>query len=233
MIDNLGSMLQRSWEVITQEMAELVPKLLAGIVILFLGILIARLVRGVTVRFFLAIRLDRLSDRLGVSAFLARGDVRYTVAEILATTIYWLVLLFSFQILGLTLGLEGMSAFFGQILAYVPRLLVALVIVLVGIAFGFFFGEAVQVAASNAQFPAAKPIGATVKALISFFAFAMALEELRIASELFVTTMEIVIGAAAFALALAFGLGCKDLAGNAVQGWLQRSKSRVPPEVKP
>ncbi len=229
MTENLREMLQRTWEVVARQAAEFVPKLLAGILILILGILIARLVRGLTARFFLAIRLDRISDKLGISAFLARGDVRYTVAEILATTIYWLVLIFSFRILGLTLGLEGMAAFFGEILSYIPRLLVALTIVLVGIAFGFFFGEAVQVAASNAQFPAAKALGATVKALIGFFAFAMALEELDIATRLFVTTMEIVIGAAAFALALSFGLGCKDIAGNAVQAWLRKSRESSQP----
>ncbi|MFH1574134.1 MAG: hypothetical protein ABIG68_09125 [Acidobacteriota bacterium] len=231
MVENFRDMLQRSWGFVAQQTAEFVPKLLAGILILVLGFLIARLVRGITARFFLAIRLDRMSDRLGITAFLARGDVRYTVAEILATTIYWLVLIVSFQVLALTLGLEGMAAFCGQVLAYVPRLLVALVIVLIGIAFGFFFGEAVQVAASNAQFPAARPVGATVKTLIGFFAFAIALEELEIASELFVTTMEIVVAAAAFALALAFGLGCKDLAGKAVQGWLDRARSQPPTQA--
>jgi hypothetical protein len=230
MIDKLREMMSRTWMVFIDQTASFIPKLLAGIFVLLIGLLIARLVRGITARFFLAIRLDRISDRLGISAFLARGDVRYTVAEILATAIYWLVLIFSLRVLGLTLGLEGMAGFFAQILDYVPRLLVGLTIILVGIGFGFFFGSAVQVAASNAQFPAAKALGTTVKVLIGFFAFAMALEELNIATQLFITTMEIAIGAVAFALALAFGLGCKDLAYQAVQSWLRRSEIKPPNE---
>ena len=224
MADNLKEMLVRMWNVMSQQAANLLPKIAVGFLILLLGLVIARLVRGLTARFFLAVRLDRVSDRLGVSAFLARGDIRHTVAEILATVIYWLVLLFSFQVLGLTLGLEGVSSFFGQILAYVPRIVVALAILAVGIGIGSFFGGAVQVAASNAGFPAARPLAATVKALISFFALVMALEELQIATQLLVSTMQIVIAAVVFAVALAFGLGCKDIAGTAVQNWVSRSR---------
>jgi hypothetical protein len=232
MIEKLREMMYRTWTVFVDQTAGFLPKLLAGVLVLVIGLLIARLVRGLTARFFLAIRLDRISDRLGISAFLARGDVRYTVAEILATAIYWLVLIFSLRVLGLTLGLEGMADFFAQILDYVPRLLVGLTIILVGIGFGFFFGSAVQVAASNARFPAAKALGTTVKVLIGFFAFAMALEELNIATRLFISTMEIIIGAVAFALALAFGLGCKDLAYQAVQSWLRRPENK-PAEEPP
>ena len=230
MAENFRTMLNRMWMVLEQQVTELLPKLIIGIIILLIGLVIARLIRGLTARFFLAIRLDRLSDRLGVSAFLARGDIRHTVAEILATVIYWLVLIFSLQVLGLTLGLNSVAAFFGQILAYIPRLIIALVIFSVGIGIGFFFGGAVQLAASNAGFPASRPLGATVKALISFFALVMALEELQIATSLLVSTMQIVIAAVAFALALAFGLGCKDLAGNAVQTWLK--KARAPAAAK-
>ncbi len=231
MTENFRAMLNRMWMVMEQQVTELLPKLIIGIIILLVGLVIARVIRGLTARFFLAIRLDRISDRLGISAFLARGDIRHTVAEILATIIYWLVLLFSLQILGLTLGLDSVAGFFGQILAYIPRVIIALVIFSVGVGIGFFFGGAVQLAASNAGFPAARPLGATVKALISFFALVMALEELQIATSLLVSTMQIVIAAVAFALALAFGLGCKDLAGNAVQNWLK--KPRMPAPVKP
>ena len=227
MTENLRSMLTKMWTVLEQQAVDFLPKLVVGLIVLMIGLLVARLIRGITARFFLAIRLDRISDRLGISAFLARGDIRHTVAEILATVIYWLVLLFSLQILGLTLGWQSVSDFFGQILAYVPRVIIALAIFSVGAGIAFFFGSAVQVAASNAGFPAAKPLGATVKALVSFFALVMALQELNIATELLVSTMQIVIAAVVFAVALAFGLGCKEIAGNAVQSWL--SKTRTPP----
>jgi|DewCreStandDraft_2_1066082.scaffolds.fasta_scaffold00147_39 fumarate reductase subunit C len=225
MTESFRTILQKAWFVVAEQVANFLPKLLAGVIVLLIGFVIARLVRGLTARFFVAVRLDRISDRLGISAFLARGDVRYTVAEILATVIYWLVLLLSFQLLGLVLGLEGLAHFFGQILGYLPRLVVALVIILAGILIGSFFGGAVQVAASNAGFPAAKPLGQTVKYLISFFALVMALEELRIATQLLVATLQIVIAAVALALALAFGLGCKDLAGEAVRRWVSRTSN--------
>jgi hypothetical protein len=223
MAESLRQMWDKMWSVVVDQAAAVLPKVAVGAFILLVGLLIARLVRGVAARFFLAIRLDRVSDRLGVGAFLARGDVRHTVAEILATAIYWLVLLFSLQALGLTLGLDGMAAFFGKILGYLPRLVVALVIIAAGIAVATFFGSAVQLAASNAGFPAARPLSAAVKYLMGFFAIVMALEHLQIATALLVTTLEIVITAVALALALAYGLGCKDLARDSVKGWLART----------
>lgn len=226
MVENLREMWEKMGAFVLDRAATLLPKFVAGVVILLVGLLLARLVRGVAARFFLAIRLDRVSDRMGVSAFLARGDVRHTVAEILATAIYWLVLIFSLQVLGLTLGLDGMAHFFGQILGYLPRIFVALVIIAAGIAVATFFGGAVQLAASNVGFPAAKPLAAAVKYLIGFFALVMALEQLQVATDLLVTTLQIVIAAVALALALAYGLGCKELARDSVKGWLTRTEKK-------
>jgi hypothetical protein len=116
-----------------------------------------------------------------------------------------------------------MADFFGQILGYIPRIVVALVIVAAGIAVATFFGGAVHLAASNAGFPAARPVGAIVKYLIGFFALVMALEQLQIATKLLVTTLQIVIAAVALALALAYGLGCRQLARESVESWLRKA----------
>jgi len=233
MLDSLASTFDKMWEVVLERTVELVPKLVAGLILLVVGLLVARALRALAARFFLAIRLDRISDRTGISAFLARGDVRHTVAEILATTIYWLVLLLSLELLGLTLGLEGMTAFFATVLGYLPRIAVALVIIAAGVALAWFFGGAVQLAASNAGFPAARAAGAATKYLIGFFALVMALEQLQIATQLLVSTLQIGIAAVALALALAYGLGCRDLARESVQGWLSKSPAPTPPSPDP
>lgn len=227
MPEGLQSAFSRTYNIMVEQMANLVPKLLAGFVILLLGFVIARVFRKIAAQVFLAIRLDRFSERLGISAFLARGDVRYTVAEILATSVYWLVLLFSLEMLGLALGLESVANFFGQILSYLPRIVVALAILAAGIAVGSFFGSAVQVAGSNARFSGSGPAGAAVKYLIGFFALVMALEHLQLATQLLVTTLQIVIAAVALALALAFGLGCKELAAQTVKAWLGEADAKV------
>jgi hypothetical protein len=93
-------MFSRAWGLMLEQSARIIPKVLVGMLILLAGIVIARMIRGLAARFFLAIRLDRLSNRLGIASFLARSDVRHTMAEILATTLYWLVLIFSLEILG-------------------------------------------------------------------------------------------------------------------------------------
>ena len=241
MIDILQQMIARGWRTTMEHAAATLPKILAGILLLALGIIIARVIRNLAARFFLAIRLDRMSDRLGVSSFLARGDVRQTVVEVLATVIYWLVLLFSFEILAVAMGLDGMAAFFGEIIGFLPRVATALVIALLGIVVGSLIGSAVTVAGSNAAFPGARAAGAVVKYLIGFFALVMALEQLQIATQLLVTTLQIVIAAVAFAIALAFGLGCRGIAEETVRGWLTRgadtpqleNESREPGEAAP
>jgi uncharacterized membrane protein YhdT len=219
---NLRDMLAQTWQLTVDGTTRLLPKLLVGGLIVLVGLLLARLVRAVIAKFVVAVRLDRISDRLGVSAFLARGDAQYTVAEALATIVYWLVLILTLQVLGLALGFEGLAHFFTQILAYLPRLVVALAIVVVGLGIGSFFGSAVQVAAANAGLPGSRAFGRTVKYLIGFFALAIAFEQLQIVSRLLVTTVQTLIGGLTLALALAFGIGCRDLAREAAEKWLRR-----------
>jgi hypothetical protein len=222
---NLGEMFGKAWGIMLEQSALIIPKVLVGMLILLVGVVVARIIRGLAARFFLAIRLDRLSNRLGITSFLARGDVRHTVAEILATILYWLVLIFSLEIMGLSLGLDEMASFFGQIIAYIPRALIALAIILAGIVIGSIIGGAVRVAGTNAGLRAADLVGSTMKYLISFFALVMALEQLHVATPLLVSTLQIAMAAVGLAFALAFGLGCRDLAAEAMRDWLGRKAS--------
>ncbi len=225
MAENFREVFDKAWTAVAAQMANLIPKLLVGIAILLLGLLIARLIRTFVFRIFLAIRLDRMSDRLGISAFLARGDTRYTVAETLATLVYWVVFVFALGIMSQALGLDGVSAFMGRVVGYLPRLAVALAIIVVGLVVGSFIGGAVQVTAANASFPAARQLGRAVKYMTAFFALVMALEQLQIGTRFLATTLDIAIGAVALAFALAFGLGCQDLARDAVRNWLSKGRS--------
>jgi Mechanosensitive ion channel, conserved TM helix len=225
MVESLKEMFSRAWSLMLEQSARVIPKFLLGMLILLVGIVIARVIRGLAARFFLAIRLDRLSTRLGIASFLARGDVRHTVAEILATALYWLVLIFSLEIMGLALGLDGMARFFGQIIAYIPHVLIAVAIVLAGIVIGSVIGGTVRVAGANAGLRAADLVGSIMKYLIGFFALVMALEQLHIATPLLVSTLQIITAAVGLAFALAFGLGCRDLAAEAVRDWLGRKAS--------
>jgi hypothetical protein len=225
MTASLKEMFSKAWDLMLEQSARIIPMLLVGMLILLVGLVIARIIRGLAVKFFLAIRLDRLSNRLGIASLLSRGDVRHNMAEILATTLYWLVLIFSLEILGLALGLDEMARFFGQIIAYIPRALIALAIILAGIVVGSVTGGAVRVAGANAGLRAADLVGSIMKYLITFFALVMALEQLQVATPLLVSTLQIMTAAVGLAFALSFGLGCRDLAADAVRDWLGRKDS--------
>jgi hypothetical protein len=224
--ETLVSMLRDTWDAMKTGIMDLLPKLVVAVVILVVGLLVGRLLRALTLRFFVALRLDRASDRLGLSALLARGDARYTVAEVVATVVYWLVLVLALQMLGWALGLQAVVDFFAAVLDYLPRVAVAVVIALLGVAIGSFFGGAVQVAAANAGMSGSRPLGRLVKYVVALFALAVAFEQLEIASRLLTTTFLVVVGAATFGVALAFGLGCQDLARDVVTGWITRRQER-------
>jgi len=213
-------MLSQTWTSAVEGVAQMLPKVLIGVLIVAVGLILGRLLRALTLRFFVALRLHRMSDRIGVSAFFARGDARYTVAEVLATIVYWLVLMLALQTMGWVLGLEGLVNFFGQVLNYLPRLVVAAVIVLVGTALGAFFGGAIQIATANSGLRVSRPLARMVKYAIVFFSVALALEDLEIATRLLTITFLIIVGSMGVAFALAFGLGCRDLARSAVEKWL-------------
>ncbi len=194
-----------------------VPNLLAMLALLTIGILAAVAIR-VGVGFALKwLSFDRFSERAGISTVLQKGGIRAAPSRVLALTLAWLVLavfvLFAVAALDLTAAVNLVNEAF----SYLPHLLVAAALLLLGSLVAGFVRRSVLIAAVNAGVPSARLLAGGVQvALLVFFA-AMALEHLGLGRQVILTSFTIVFGGVVFALALAFGLAGRDMARETLE----------------
>jgi hypothetical protein len=187
------------------------PRVLATLSIIIVGWMIAALLRIVTRWLLRGIRFDALSERMGVASVLKGADL--PPASVLAGSIvFWLVLigflLSGIDVLGLT-ALQGLVLGFG---AFVPRLVVALAILVVGLVVANFAWRATLLTAVNARMASPRLLSNAVRLLIVILAVTMALEQIAVAQTVVLTAFAIAFGAVMIGLAIAFGIGGASLA---------------------
>lgn len=210
-----------------QKVLALLPNVLAMVIIVTVGLVAGRIIAYTTERLLRVIGLDHLGNRLGVSAALARGGVKADPSHLLGRAAFWMVVLFA-AMAGLgALNLEPVNQFARSLLAYLPHLFVAALILVVGYLLSNFVSQAVLIAAVNAGMPPARLIAAFSRWGIQVLAIAMAMEQLGIAQHTVAVGFGLVLGGLVLTLSLAFGLGAKDLAREFLDRQFGRKNERT------
>jgi hypothetical protein len=201
-------------------------RLVVVLAIIFAGWLTAKFLKGLVFRFLLTVRFDIASEKAGIDDVLVRADIRQSPAELLAVLVYWLVLLATLVGAVSALGLSQVSEILTRCLVYVPKIIAAVVVLILGLFLASFLAGVVRAAAANAAMAESDALAALVRYAVVAFTAAVTLEELGIAPELVRSAFVILFGAVALALALAFGLGCKDLAREWMVRFLDSARAR-------
>lgn len=189
----------------------------------FAGALVARLAR--------AVGLDRRSRMWGLTAALARAGVHRPPSEVLRLVVFWGIFMV-FATIGIdALAIPGAPGATVALMHLLPRLLSALLILVVGGLAANFLGQATLIAAVNAGIPEARLLARAVRWLVLLFAFATALTEVGIGREMVLIAFGILFGGLVLALALAFGLGGRHLARRILEHG--RSPGSEPAEREP
>jgi hypothetical protein len=205
-------------------LASFFPRLLAAASLIMLGLLLAWLACKLVRKSLLAIHFDRLFAQMGVAGLLERSKIQRQPSDLLASGIYWLIF-FNFFMIGIrTLDEPVMNQVFSRFFAYLPNLLVSVLILIVGLIFSKFISRNILVAANNAKLQSARLISIGADILLSLFTLSLALEQLEIGKSTIVAAFSILFGGAVLALAIAFGLGGRDLARNFLEKKFLRSK---------
>ena len=200
------------------------PSILGALLILFIGGILAKFIEQLIVKSLKLITLDKIAEQLQISAILARGGIRRKLSELIGAIIYWLVML-AFVMTALNaLNLTVAAELFQQIVGFLPNVLAAVFILVVGAFAAAFLSATVRTAAGNSGILQAHLLGQAVQTIVVVFAFVAALQQLQIqfVGEVFL----IILAGLSLGTAIAFGLGCKDLAGRWVSGLVDQLQSR-------
>lgn len=219
---NIITTVTGAWETFATKIAAFLPDLVAAVIILTLGWIGCNVIKRVSVRVLKLCYFDTFADRSGVSAALKRGGIRQLPSEILGLLIFWFLFLIV-VVAGLdTLGLPGVKETLGAIFLYIPKIMAAIVVLILGLYLANFVETVARTTCANAGLTQAQAIGRTAYYCTTIFIIAGILEILNIASEIVTWAFILIFGAVCFALALAFGLGGRDVAGRFLEKWLEQ-----------
>lgn len=196
---------------IVGNIAQFVPRLLTMIVIVLIGWVIAYILKVVLRSILRLAKFDKLSQDAGAAQLLDRAALPSST-ELLSRLMFWVAWI-GFILLGISvLNIVGIQEHVARFFGFLPQLVAALFIFFFGMLAASFFSRAALLGAVNADLPSPRLISSTIRVLIIVLTVSMALEELGLAQNTVVAAFAIVFGALMFGMALAFGLGGKDLA---------------------
>ena len=203
---------------------EFLPRILIAVVIVVAGWMVAKMVRFAIAKGLRAVNFNVLTERAGIDAFWRDGGIGADTTEILAVLFYWLVILASLVMAFNLLGLEYITDLLGRVVWFLPKVMVALLILAFGAYFARFIGNAVIAYCRNVHLQDAEILGRLAQYAILAFVVLIALDQVNVGGEIVRQTFLIVLAGVVFALALAFGLGGKDWAAEMLERWWPRRK---------
>lgn len=210
----------------TKRIALFLPNLLAMMTLLMIGIVAGWIAKALLLRILRAFRFDPLCERWGLSQALAKAGVKRPASQLVGRLAFWVIfLLFAFMGID-ALNLPAAANFTTIALRFLPQLLTALLLLLAGWLLANFLAQGALIAAVNAQLQGARLIANLIRWGVLIFTAATVLTQLGIAKEIVVAAFSITFGGVILALALAFGLGGRDLAKELLERRLRGEKER-------
>ncbi len=194
-----------------------IPQLIGAIIILIIGYIVARILQAVIGRVLQGIGFDGWMEKGGIKQFFDRAQTNYTPATVIGRLVFWFVFIIALTMAADALGIPQVSAVLGQLIAFIPSIIAAILILVLAALLANFVSGIVRGATDS------NVLASVVRYAIIVYAVFAAITELGIAVELTAPTFLILLGAVALAAAIAFGLGGREVAQDILQKAYSRS----------
>jgi hypothetical protein len=200
------------------------PNLLAMMTLVVIGLVAGWIVKILLHRILMAVKFDPLCERWGLSRAMAKAGVRRSCSSLVGRLSFWAVFLV-FTFMGIdALNLPTATRLTAGALSFLPQLLTAVLLLWAGWLLAIFLAQGALIAAVNAQLGGARLIAILIRWGVLIFTAATVLTQLGIAKEVVVAAFSITFGGVILALALAFGLGGRDMARELLEHRLRSEK---------
>lgn len=216
-VQTWGEVVTASFQKLWAGFIDFLPSLLGAIIIFLIGWVIAIALGKLVAQIIRALRVDQILSKMGFGRALERAGLRLDSGLFVGELVKWFLIIVFLMAATDILNLPQVTAFLKQVLLYVPRIIVAVLILLVAVMVANFLQRLVRATVEAARLKSANFLAAVTKWAVLIFALLAALVQLGIAPSLIQTLFTGLVAALAIAVGLAFGLGGKDLAGQALE----------------
>ena len=227
------SELTQAMQELTRGFAHILPRIIVLVVIAFAGWVVAYFLKVFLRSILRLIKFDKLSENAGASQLLAKAALP-SATELLSRFAFWVTWL-GFILLGVSvLGILGLQEQIAKFFLFLPRLFVALFIMFFGLLGASFVSRAALLAAVNANLPSPRLLSVSIRTIIIIFVLSMVFEEVGVAEQTMLVAFGIAFGALMLGLAIAFGMGGRDLAKRFLQKrFVRETKEENEDELSP
>jgi len=148
-----------AWNAFATRITAFLPELIGAIIIFIVGWIVARLIKLGVVKLLMLVRFEKATEKTGVNEFLQKGNIARTPSEIIGVLVYWFIMILVIIASLDALGLPIVSDLLNSIFLYIPNVVAAIIVLILGFLVGNLLSAVVRTAASNAGFKAANGVG--------------------------------------------------------------------------
>ncbi len=214
------------------EFIKFLPKLLAMLIVVLIGIFAARVVRAVLMKFMKAIKFDSWSDRMGLTGVMRKGDLWAKPSVALGSIVYWVLIIVAVMAGLSALRLQAIDNLVSSFVLYLPRALSAVVILVFGYIVAGFIARAVLIAGVNKGYHYAKIVAEAIRLLLIVLILAMAMEQLQVAPSIVLAAFSIIFGGIVLTLSIAFGVGAIETVKKIIEKETAAKKEETKDEIE-
>lgn len=206
---------------------EVLPDVIGAIIIFILGWMIAKVVARIVKRILKVIGLDSLAQRLNDIDFVSQSNVKIVPSKILSKVFYYVILLIFTIASTEILGMEEVSALVSDLLSYIPRVIAAMILLVIGIVIADFLKNIIITTTQSLGIPSSKIIGLFVFYFILLMTAVTALKQLGIDTEFIQSNLTVLIGGLVFAFALGYGLASREMMSNFLASFYSKERFKI------
>lgn len=202
------------------------PSLVGALLLLLVGSFLGRVAREVTGKLLTSTRVDEFLGKVGFGEVMARIGLGRSASYAIGFLIYWLILLVFVVSAANALSLTVVSELLNRFVLFMPRLIASALVLFGGLLLGHFVGEVIRGACEANRLRSGALIARVFNGIVVVFASIIGLEELGIDTAILTSSIQIILGTLGLAVALAFGLGGRDVAAEIIRDFLKVQKNR-------
>jgi hypothetical protein len=225
-MDELRLVLLEPAKTILSQVSQFLMSVLLVLIILIIGWIISGIIKSLVTKLLKTVKLDELAEKIELDALLAKGGISYSISELIGVMFYWIGILVTFVVAMNAINLPIAAELLNKVILFVPNIIVAIFIIILGMFVATMLKNIVLTAANNAGVSQSAFLSKVVETIVIVFVIMIALDQLKINAKILEDTVRILLAALGLGLALAFGLGCKDIAGKFTADLIEKLKSK-------
>ena len=212
-------------QAVLQQVGQFVANIFLVLFLLLVGWLISQFVVKVGVtRLLQLLPIDKFAKQVELNKILSKGGIDTPLSELIGEICYWISILTTFVVAFNAIGLSVAAELLQRIVLYVPNVISAIFIIIVGMFASVVLKNIINTAAGNAGISQVHFLSRLTEIVVTVFTIAIAMEQLQIGARIVELTISIVLASIGLGFALAFGLGCKDYVGKSVEDFMKKLK---------